>query len=626
MRAVYPSAMHYTSIENIHKVIDPLFMDRLTAEFEEIMHIAQAKTREQKLFDFQKKLGSLQFLDPACGSGNFLTETYLSLRRLENRCIAARFSGQALMGDFENPICVKIERFYGIEINDFAVTVAKTALWIAESQMIAETERLITQTIDFLPLKTGANIVEGNALRMDWATLSAEQGADYALPETLLFGKTESAGAHRYDYIMGNPPFVGARIMGSAQKADVLHVFTNAKNAGSLDYVSCWYKKAADLIGGTDSKAAFVSTNSITQGEQVAILWESLFAKGMHIDFAWRTFRWDSESTEKAHVHCVIVGFSHKDSAETPKFIFDTEKKAAAQNINGYLVDAPNVFVKSRNKPLCDVPEVSMGSQPIDNGNLLMTIEEKAEYVKKEPQGEKFLRPFMMGKDFIDRKPRWCFWLVDASPADLKKCPRLMKRIAKVREFRLQSASIPTQKFAEIPTLFPSRRNCTTEYIAIPKVSSENRRYIPIDFLNPEIIAGDNLFQMPNASLYHFGVLTSNVHNAWMRAVCGRLKSDYRYSNTIVYNNFPWCTPTDAQKAAIEQTAHGILDARSRFPDSSLADLYDEAAMPPALRKAHRANDKAVLAAYNLPADITESACVAELFARYRKMTAGEGK
>ena len=601
-------------------------MNSLTAEFEEIMHIAQAKMREQKLLDFQKKLGSLQFLDPACGSGNFLTETYLSLRRLENRCIAARFSGQALMGDIENPICVKIERFYGIEINDFAVTVAKTALWIAESQMIAETERLITQTIDFLPLKTGANIVEGNALRMDWATLSAEQGADYALPETLLFGKTESAGAHRYDYIMGNPPFVGARIMGSAQKADVLHVFTNAKNAGSLDYVSCWYKKAADLIGGTDSKAAFVSTNSITQGEQVAILWESLFAKGMHIDFAWRTFRWDSESTEKAHVHCVIVGFSHKDSAETPKFIFDTEKKAAAQNINGYLVDAPNVFVKSRNKPLCDVPEVSMGSQPIDNGNLLMTIEEKAEYVKKEPQGEKFLRPFMMGKDFIDRKPRWCFWLVDASPADLKKCPRLMKRIAKVREFRLQSASIPTQKFAEIPTLFPSRRNCTTEYIAIPKVSSENRRYIPIDFLNPEIIAGDNLFQMPNASLYHFGVLTSNVHNAWMRAVCGRLKSDYRYSNTIVYNNFPWCTPTEAQKAAIEQSAKAVLDARALFPDSSLAALYDEAAMPPALRKAHRANDKAVLAAYNFPADITESACVAELFARYRKMTAGEGE
>ena len=391
MRAVYPSAMHYTSIENIHKVIDPLFMDRLTAEFEEIMHIAQAKMREQKLLDFQKKLGALQFLDPACGSGNFLTETYLSLRRLENRCIAARFSGQALMGDFENPICVKIDNFYGIEINDFAVTVAKTALWIAESQMIAETERLITQTIDFLPLKTGANIVEGNALRMDWATLSAEQGADYALPETLLFGKTESAGAHRYDYIMGNPPFVGARIMGSAQKADVLHVFTNAKNAGSLDYVSCWYKKAADLIGGTDSKAAFVSTNSITQGEQVAILWESLFAKGMHIDFAWRTFRWDSESTEKAHVHCVIVGFSQTNSKEIEKILFDESGiKAIVKNINGYLVDAPNIFVKSRTKPLCDVPEVSMGSQPIDDGNLLMTIEEKLEYVKKEPQGEKF--------------------------------------------------------------------------------------------------------------------------------------------------------------------------------------------------------------------------------------------
>ena len=601
-------------------------MDRLTAEFEEIMHIAQAKTREQKLLDFQKKLGSLQFLDPACGSGNFLTETYLSLRRLENRCIAARFSGQALMGDFENPICVKIDNFYGIEINDFAVTVAKTALWIAESQMIAETERLISQSIDFLPLKTSANIVEGNALRMNWATLTAQNDADYALPETLFFGEIDRTGERRYDYIMGNPPFVGYSYQSKTQKDDLRSI--SADIANNIDYVAGWYFKAAAMMKGTDIKAAFVSTNSITQGEQVAALWKPLFAQyEIRIDFAWRTFRWNSESTEKAHVHCVIVGFSHKDSAYEQKFIFDSDgKKTPAQNINGYLLDAPDIFIEKRAEPLCDVPLMLRGSAPVDDGNLLMTIEEKAEYVKKEPQGEKFLRPFMMGKDFIDRKPRWCFWLVDASPADLKKCPRLMKRMVNIRDFRLKSTKHATQQLADSPTLFGEIRPCTSKYIAIPIVSSERRWYIPIDYLTPDIIAGNKLFQMPNASLYHFGVLTSNVHMAWMRAVCGRLKSDYSYSNTIVYNNFPWCTPTDAQKAAIEQTAQGILDARSRFPGSSLAALYDEAAMPPALRKAHRANDKAVLAAYNLPADITESACVAELFERYRAMTAGEGE
>ena len=424
---------------------------------------------------------------------------------------------------------------------------------------------------------------------------------------------------------MGNPPFVGYSYQSKAQKDDLRSI--SADIANNIDYVAGWYFKAAAMMKGTDIKAAFVSTNSITQGEQVAALWKPLFAQyEIRIDFAWRTFRWNSESTEKAHVHCVIVGFSHKDSAYEQKFIFDSGgNKAAAQNINGYLLDAADIFIERQAKPLCDVPSMLRGSSPIDDGNLIMTIEEKAEYVKKEPQGEKFLRPFMMGKDFIDRKPRWCFWLVDVSPADLKACPRLMKRIAQVREFRLQSVKAATQKLADYPTLFAEIRECITEYIAIPKVSSERRRYIPIDYLKPNVVAGDKVFQMPNASLYHFGVLTSNVHMAWMRAVCGRLKSDYSYSNTIVYNNFPWCTPTDAQKAAIEQTAHGILDARSRFPDSSLADLYDEAAMPPALRKAHRANDKAVLAAYNLPADITESACVAELFERYRAMVAGEG-
>ena len=497
-------------------------MDSLTAEFEEIMNIAQAKTREQKLLDFQKKLGALQFLDPACGSGNFLTETYLSLRRLENRCIAARFRGQALMGDFENPICVKIDNFYGIEINDFAVTVAKTALWIAESQMIAETERLISQTIDFLPLKTSANIVEGNALRMNWATLTAQNDADYALPETLFFGEIDRTGERRYDYIMGNPPFVGYSYQSKAQKDDLRSISVDIAN--NIDYVAGWYFKAAAMIKGTDIKAAFVSTNSITQGEQVAALWKPLFAQYViRIDFAWRTFRWNSESTEKVHVHCVIVGFSHKDSAETQKLIFDKEKKTPAQNINGYLLDAADIFIERQAKPLCDVPEMIFGNKPVENGNLIMTIEEKAEYVKKEPQGEKFLRQFLAAKDFIDRKPRWCFWLVDASPADLKACPRLMKRIAQVREFRLQSTKAATQKLADYPTLFAEIRECTSEYIAVPGVSSEQRRYIPLDYLKPNVIPSNALFFLPNASLYHFGVLTSNVHMAWMRAVCGRL-------------------------------------------------------------------------------------------------------
>ena len=523
-------------------------MNSLTAEFEEIMHIAQAKMREQKLLDFQKKLGALQFLDPACGSGNFLTETYLSLRRLENRCIAARFSGQALMGDFENPICVKIDNFYGIEINDFAVTVAKTALWIAESQMIAETERLISQTIDFLPLKTSANIVEGNALRMNWATLTAQTGADYALPETLFFGEIDRTGERRYDYIMGNPPFVGYSYQSKAQKDDLRSISADIVN--NIDYVAGWYFKAAAMMKGTDIKAAFVSTNSITQGEQVAALWKPLFAQyALRIDFAWRTFRWNSESTEKAHVHCVIVGFSQTNSKEIEKILFDESgNKAIVKNINGYLVDAPNIFVKSRNKPLCDVPEISMGNQPIDDGNYLFTESEMLAFIKKEPASEKYFRKWIGSHEFINGYYRYCLWLGDCSPAEIKKMPECYKRVKAVREFRLASKSIPTQKIADSPTRFHVENFPESNFIVIPEVSSEKRRYVPIGFLIPDIFCSNLVKLLPNASLYHFGVLTSNVHNAWMRAVCGRLKSDYRYSNTIVYNNFPWCTPTDAQK------------------------------------------------------------------------------
>lgn len=612
--------MHYTSIQNIHKVIDPLFLDDLNAEFDAICKTASAKVRDENLLAFQKKLGSLKFLDPACGSGNFLTETYLSLRRLENKVISVLNKGETVLG-FDEFIKVHINQFYGIEINDFAVTVAKTALWIAESQMIAETEAILSQNIDFLPLTTNAFIVEGNALRMDWSTLKLLE--ENPMPKDGLFSgfTTETDGTkHEYDYIMGKPPFVGYAYQSKEQKEDLHQISKDIAN--NIDYVAGWYFKAALLIKGTNTKAALVSTNSITQGEQVAVLWKPLFEQyDVKFDFAWRTFRWDSESTEKAHVHCVIVGFSNKDSNQKQKIIFDENGNSQiVTNINGYLLDAPTIFIDKNSKPLCDVPPMIRGSSPIDDGNFILTIEEKEEYIKKEPQGEKFMRPFMMGKDFIDRKPRFCFWLVGANPSEFRKCPILMNRIEAVRNFRLKSSKAATVQSAETPTIFGEMRPCESDYIAIPKVSSEQRRYIPMDYLPAEILAGDKLFQMPNASLYHFGVLTSNIHMAWMRAVCGRLEMRYSYSNTIVYNNFPWCNPTDEQKAKIEKTAQAILDARALFPDASLADLYDELGMPPELRKAHRENDKAVMAAYGFKPSMTESEIVSELFKMYEKM------
>ena len=589
--------MHYTSIENIHKVIDPLFLNDLRSELDTILEEPVERQRQKKLEAYQDKLASLTFLDPACGSGNFLTETYLSLRRLENEVIRQRHHGQSFFSfDAENIIKVSIQQFYGIEINDFAVAVATTALWISEAQMLRETERIIKHEIEFLPLKSYTNIHEGNALRIDWKSIA---------PANL-------------NYIMGNPPFVGYAYQTKEQKKDLTALMKGFGN--NIDYVAGWYYKSSELIQNTNTRCALVSTNSITQGEQVAAIWKPMFEKfGIHFDFAYRTFRWDSEATLKAHVHCVIIGFSHVNVA---KVIYDNDKKKEAKNINGYLLDAPDVFIEKNSKPLCDVPPMIRGSSPIDDGNLLLTIEEKEDYIKKEPQGEQFLRPFMMGKDFIDRKPRWCFWLVSANPSELKKCPILLKRIEAVREFRLMSTKAATVQSAVTPTIFGEMRPCETDYVAIPKVSSQNRRYIPIEYLKAEIIAGDKLFQMPYASIYHFGVLTSNVQMAWMRAVCGRLKSDYSYSNTIVYNNFPWPNPTDEQKARIEETAQAILDARALYPDSSLADLYDELTMPPELRKAHQDNDRAVMRAYGFDVKtMTESTCVAELFKLYQQLT-----
>lgn len=590
--------MHYTSIENIHKVIDPLFLNDLNEEFDKINRMPLGKTRKDKLRAFQDKLSSLTFLDPACGSGNFLTETYLSIRRLENKVIKELEDG-VITGLAYNPIKVSINQFYGIEINDFATSVATTALWIAEAQMMHETEKLIHINLDFLPLKSNTNIVCGNALRVDWATVVPKE---------------------KLNYILGNPPFVGYAYQSKEQKADLESLMKGfGKN---IDFVAGWYYKAAQLMQNTNIKAALVSTNSITQGEQVAAIWKPLFERfGIHFDFAYRTFRWDSEANQKAHVHCVIIGFSCGENSKPKTIYLSSSQSITAKNINGYLLDAPSIFIDKRAKPFCEVPPIIRGSSPIDDGNFLLTIEEKIEYLKLEPQGEQFLKPFMMGKDFIERKPRWCFWLVGANPTELKLCPLIMKRIENVRKFRLQSTKAATTQSADAPTLFGEMRPCESSYIAIPKVSSEQRRYIPIDYLSENIIAGDKLFQMPNATFYHLGVITSNVHMAWMRAVCGRLKSDYSYSNTIVYNNFPWPEVTDEQKAKIEQTAQAILDARAIYPECSLADLYDEKTMPPELRKAHQSNDKAVMAAYGFKHDMEESQIVAELMKLYQKLT-----
>lgn len=609
--------MHYTSIENIHKVIDPLFLDGLYEKFEEILKEDVLKDRNRKLDDFQNKIANLIFLDPACGSGNFLTETYLSLRRLENMILRERTNQLALFEANEyskNPIKVSIHQFYGIEINDFAVTVASAALWIAEIQMRQETEDIIfsnTHTnpeLKVFPLDNFNTIVEGNALRMDWEDVVSK---------------------NKLNYIMGNPPFVGARLMDSAQKQDVEKIFDGWKNIGNLDYVACWYKKAADFMRASTIRTALVSTNSISQGESVALLWKPLFNDGIHIDFAHQTFRWDSEAVSKAHVHCVIIGFSVAPNNK-PKVIYSEQMQQEVYNINGYLIDSDDICVESRKKPLCDIPEIGIGNKPIDDGNYLFTKEEMEEFIKKEPASKQYFRQWYGAREYINRIPRYCLWLGDCPISELRKMPECRKRVEAVKEFRLNSKSAGTQKLAEKPTRFHVENMPKSTYILIPRHSAQTRKYIPFGFVEPNIFCGDANLLMPNASLYEFGVLISNMHNAWMRTVGGRIKSDYRYSKDIVYNNFPWPNPTEAQKAKIEETAQGILDARALYPDASLADLYDELTMPPELRKAHQDNDRAVMAAYGLnknsPEFKSESACVAMLMRMYQALTEKETK
>ena len=602
--------MHYTSIENIHKVIDPLFLNDLQKEYEGIVEIAQPKVQRQRLEAFQEKLASLKFFDPACGSGNFLTETYISLRRLENKVISQLSKGQVVLGEVANPVKVSIHQFYGIEINDFACVVAKTAMWIAELQMMQETQSIVEMNLDFLPLKTYVNIVEGNALHIDWQEV---------LP------------ASECSYIMGNPPFVGARLMkaGSEQKADVATIFAGWKNAGNLDYVCCWYKKASEYMQNTKVKVALVSTNSVSQGESVATLWKPLFEAGIKINFAYRTFVWNSESNNKAHVHCVIIGFSYlgynqeAGNADDMPTIYTGEQVERVSHINAYLVEADDVFVESRNKPLCDVPQIGIGNKPIDGGFYLFEKPEMLEFIAKEPKSKDYFKEWYGSREFIHREPRYCLWLGDCTPRELQAMPQCMKRVEAVRNYRLASTSAGTRKIADKPTRFHVENMPKGNSILVPKTSSQNRRYIPMGLVTSNGLCSDAVFLIPNGTMYHFGVLESNVHMSWMRVVAGRLKSDYRYSKDIVYNNFPWCTPTDAQRAKIEKTAQGILEARAKYPDSSLADLYDEVTMPPELRKAHQANDRAVMEAYGFWGRLnTESECVAELMKMYQHLTA----
>ena len=597
--------MHYTSIENIHKVIDPLFLDDLKSELDGILMIKVLKARKEKLLAFQQKLSELKFLDPACGSGNFLTETYLSLRRLENKALEAYQGGQICFGDENiNPIKVSIGQFYGIEINDFAVTVAKTALWIAESQMMHETENILHLNLEFLPLKSYTNIIEGNALRIDWNDV---------IPNGEL------------NYIMGNPPFVGARLMNESQKEDISNIFKGTKGSGNLDYVSCWYKKATNYIDNTKIEVAFVSTNSITQGEQVAILWKDILERGVNINFAYRTFRWDSEASLKAHVHCIIIGFSF--IKRTEKYLYENDKVKKANNINPYLIDAPNVYIESHSSPLCNVPKMDFGSMPNDGGFLSnYSKEQKEDICNRYPNTEDLFKNIVGAEEFINNKERYCIWLKDVEPSIYKSNSIIMEAIKNVKDLRENSNREATRKLAITPYLFGEIRQPKTDYLLVPSTSSERRRYIPIGFFDSNTISSNANLVIPNATLYNFGVLTSNVHMAWVRTVAGRLKSDYRYSAKIVYNNFPWCNPTEEQKKKIEKTAQAILDARALYPNSSLSDLYDELTMPKELRKAHQENDKAVMVAYGFDwRKMTESDCVAELMKMYQEIIKSKG-
>ena len=596
--------MHYTSIENIHKVIDPLFLNELREKLNDALAYKNEKTRNEKLMEFQNYISSLNFLDPACGSGNFLTETYLSLRRLENEMLEAMSKGMMML-DIADTIKVSIQQFYGIEINDFAVKVAKTALWIAEAQMWTETKKIIssfTNISDFLPLETYDNIVEGNALTIEWNNVIAK---------------------NKCNYIMGNPPFVGQAMRTKEQAADMQKVFYPSPNGGKLDYVAGWFKKAADYMRDTDIKTAFVSSNSICQGESVNLLWELLLTDGIYINFAHSTFKWTSEANDNASVMCVIVGFSRKESDEKLLFTDGTYKKV--NHINGYLKDAPNVFIKNRSKSINkNMSTVVQGSPPADDGRLILSVDEKENLLKKYPQLEEIIKPFVGSREFINdiEYSRYCIWMTEVAPFEFYNIPELKERFEYIRKYRLASPVDRIQKTADKPYLFTQNRQPAKDFIIIPRVSSSSRKYIPIGFLPPNVIVSDSAVLVYDATLYDFGILCSNVHNAWMRTIAGRLKNDYRYAPSVYYN-FPFPTPAKEQVERINMTAQMILDARKKYEKYSLANMYgDKMYLFPELLKAHQENDKAVMEAYGFKwKTMTESDCVAELMKMYQDLT-----
>src|SRR5574344_628863 len=593
---------HYTSEENIMKLIHPLFLDELWDEFETDCTF-KGDTKEAKLKALHEKIASLRFLDPACGCGNFLVITYRELRILELELLK-ELNGKSRALDISNEIKLNVDQFYGIELEEFPCRIAQTAMWLMDHLMNRKASEVLGEYFVRIPLHASAHIVNANSLTTDWESV---------VPKSEL------------SYILGNPPFVGARIMSETQKAELMNIFQDTPNNGNLDYVTCWYKKAANYIQGTAIECAFVSTNSICQGEQVAILWKPLMEQqGIKINFAHQTFKWSNEAKGKAAVYCIIVGFSLHDRAKKQLFTYETVTSAPqpheVKKINGYLIDAETIFIESRTMPLCDVPEIGIGNKPIDDGNYLFTEEEKNAFVKSEPLSEKYFHKWLGSDEFINRYYRWCLYLGKCPPNELKQMPEVLKRIEAVKKFRLESKSEGTRKIAATPTRFHVENIPDSTYVLIPEVSSEKRNYIPMGFITPDILSSNLVKIVPDATLYHFGILTSGMHMAWMRYVCGRLEMRYRYSKDIVYNNFPWPAPTDKQKADIEAAAQSVLDARANYPDSSLADVYDPDTMPADLLKAHQKLDRLVEKAYSKSFD-SDAARVSFLFQKYQELT-----
>lgn len=591
---------HYTSETNILKLIKPLFLDDLWKEFESI------KDNKNKLPEFHKKLSTLKFLDPACGCGNFLVITYRELRLLELEILrASNKTGQRVF-DVREIIWLDVDMMCGIEYEEFPARIAEVAMWLIDHQMNMQISNEFGQYFVRLPLKKAAKIVHGDALETDWENVVSK---------------------NELSFILGNPPFIGSKIMKQSQRDQIVKQFDNVDGSGVLDYVTGWYIKAAKFIQDTKIKVAFVSTNSIVQGEQTSILWGQMLNKyKIKIHFAHRTFKWSNEAKGNAAVYCVIVGFANYDTNNKSIFEYEDIKGEAheikAKNINPYLVDAKDLLINKSSNPICNVPKMSFGNMPLDGGHLLLSDDEKNEFILKEPKAEKYIKPLISAYEFLNGEKRWCIWLVGAEPSELKLLPNVLKRVEAVKKFRLDSVAPSTQKFAATPTLFRDRNQPET-YILIPSTTSENRKYIPLGFFGKDDIANNSCHTVPNGNLYHFGILMSSMHMAWVKSVCGRLESRFRYSKDIVYNNYPWPeTPTDKQLKAIETAAQKVLDARLEFPKSSLSDLYDPLTMPPVLIKAHNELDKAVDLAYRPQPFTSEANRMVFLFELYEKYTA----